>query len=52
MVDGRHVSTARVINISNGADVFSIDMNFSNIRFDEPQDYPFSIPKSYEIKDK
>jgi len=52
MVDGRRVSTARVINISNGADVFSIDMNCSNIRFDEPQDYPFSIPKSYEIKDK
>jgi Domain of unknown function (DUF4292) len=48
--DGRKVSTARVINIQNGADVFSIDMNFQKVDFDEPLDYPFSIPASYEVK--
>ncbi len=51
-VDGKRVSTARVINIRNGDDIYSIDMNFNNISFDEVMDYPFSIPESYEIKDK
>jgi hypothetical protein len=47
MINNRKVSTQRVINIRNGEDVYMLDMNFQKIDFDEPLEYPFSIPKSY-----
>ena len=48
--NGRKISTARTLNIQNGADAYSLDMNFMKVDFDEPLDYPFNIPKSYTEK--
>jgi len=49
-IDDRRISTGRVINVQNGNDVYMIDMNFMKIDFDQPLDYPFSIPKNYTLK--
>lgn len=51
-IDNRTISTGRVINIQNGNDVYTIDMNFMKIEFDQPNEYPFSIPKNYTLKQK
>jgi len=44
------VSTARVINIQKGNDVYSLDMNFLNVDFDRQLDFPVSVPENYTIK--
>jgi len=49
-INSRSISTERTLNIQNGADAYSLDMNFTKIDFDEPLDYPFNIPKSYTEK--
>ena len=49
-VNNRKISTSRTLNIQNGADVYSLDMNFTKVDFDEQLDYPFNIPKSYTVK--
>jgi len=49
-IGDRKVSTERVINIQNGEDIYMLDMNFSKVDFDEPLEYPFSIPSSYKEK--
>jgi len=48
--EGKKTSTGRVVNIQNGADQYSLDMNFTRIDFDQPLEYPFSIPDKYTIK--
>ncbi len=50
-VDNRRVSTGRELSIRNGNDLYSLDMHFTKIDFDQQLDYPFSIPKSYTIKE-
>jgi hypothetical protein len=49
-VDGRRVSTGRVINIQNGADAYLLEMDFQKVEFDRPQEYRFSIPENYKVK--
>ncbi len=44
------ISTGRTLNIQNGIEVYSLDMNFSRIDFDQPLDLPFSIPANYTLK--
>jgi hypothetical protein len=44
------ISTGRVLNIQNGNDMYSLDMNFSRIDFDQPLDFPFYIPENYTLK--
>jgi outer membrane lipoprotein-sorting protein len=44
------ISTGRALNIRNGDDVYLLDMNFSKIDFDQPLDFPFSIPANYTVK--
>jgi hypothetical protein len=46
-VGDRRISTQRVINIQNGADIYSLDMIFLKEDFDEQLEFPFSIPNSY-----
>lgn len=50
LIDNRKISTGREIHILNGAKGYYFDMNFSRIEFDQPLDFPFSIPDNYEIK--
>jgi len=52
MIDGRRVSTQRVLNIKDGDDIYMLDLNFSKEEFDTPLEYPFSIPSSYSEKKK
>ena len=52
MIDGRRVSTQRVLNIQDGDDIYMLDLNFSKEEFDTPLEYPFSIPSSYSEKKK
>lgn len=50
VIDNRKISTVRTLHLQKGSTVFSLDMNFMKIDFDQPQEYRFSIPDSYTIK--
>ena len=50
IIDSRKVSTSRTLNIQNGNEIYLLDMNFTKADFDQPLDFPFSIPKSYTEK--
>lgn len=47
--DGRRISTDRVLNLQNGNDFYTLEMNFNKVNFDENLEFPFSIPKSYKV---
>jgi hypothetical protein len=47
--DGKRVSTDRVLNLQNGNDFYTLDMNFNKVNFDENLEFPFSVPKNYAI---
>jgi hypothetical protein len=49
MTDGRRFSTGRAINMMSGGQNHYLDMNFNKSEFDVPVDFPFSIPKKYEV---
>jgi Domain of unknown function (DUF4292) len=44
------LSTNRSITIHNNDKEFSLDMNFAKTEFDQPLDFPVSIPKNYTEK--
>jgi hypothetical protein len=46
----RRLSLSRKINIQNGIQRYFIEMEFQNIDFDEPVDFPFNIPRNYSLK--
>lgn len=50
MTDSRLFAKSRVVNVNNGGEPYYLDMNFSNISFDQELDFPFSIPKNYTVK--
>ncbi len=45
--NGRRIATNRAVNVQNNNAIYILEMYFSKMEFDEPQEYPFSIPKSY-----
>lgn len=47
---GRKIAAVRKLVIVNKGETYILDMDFSNMVFDQPLDYPFSIPKNYKIK--
>lgn len=49
LVNGRKFSTSRAINMMSGGKNQYIDMNYNKVDFDQPIDFPFSIPKKYEV---
>jgi hypothetical protein len=49
LLAGRKFSTARAINITNAGKAHYLDMNFNKVDFDEPVEFPFSIPQRYEV---
>ena len=49
LVNGRKFSTSRAINMMSGGKNQYLDMNYNKVDFDEPVDFPFSIPKRYEV---
>jgi hypothetical protein len=48
--DGRKFSTKRKIQIQNTNNQFYLGLDFNNIDFDKPLEFPFSIPKNYKRK--
>ncbi len=51
LMNNQKVSTNRTINIQNGNDLFTLDMNFQRTDFDQELDYPVSVPASYTPKE-
>lgn len=49
-VRDRKISTHRVVNLKNGNDTYMAEMNFVSSDFDQPLEFPFSIPRNYKIK--
>lgn len=47
---GRRFADSRAINILNNGEQSYLDMNFSNVSFDQPLEYPFSVPSKYTVK--
>jgi len=52
VIDNHKISTGRVINVQNGGDIYTIDLNFMRIDFDQQLDFPFSVPDNYTLKQK
>jgi hypothetical protein len=50
VIDGQRFSMDRNINIQNGGEQYTLDMSFINANFDQPLEYPFSIPRNYNVK--
>lgn len=50
ITDNRHFSMDRTINIRHAGNLYALEMSFVNANFDQPLDYPFSIPRNYTIK--
>lgn len=49
-IAGRKFSDTRAVNLTNNGIQYYLDMNFNNVEFDQPLEFPFSIPKNYKIK--
>lgn len=49
-LNAKKFPTNRVINVVNGGEQYRLEMNFNKAEFDQPVDFPFSIPKNYKIK--
>lgn len=47
---GRRFADSRAINILNNGEQSYLDMNFSNVNFDQQLEYPFSVPSKYKVK--
>ncbi|HRO43186.1 MAG TPA: DUF4292 domain-containing protein [Flavipsychrobacter sp.] len=50
MITGRKFPMNRNINVVNSGEQHTLEMNFNKADFDQPVDFPFSIPKSYKRK--
>lgn len=49
LVSSRKFSLNRDININSNSELHHLDMSFNNASFDEPLDFPFTIPDSYSL---
>lgn len=49
LVNARKFATSRAINMMSAGKTQYIDMNYNKVDFDEPVEFPFSIPKKYEV---
>jgi len=50
LLDGRKLSTARTLSVNNGKDNYAAEIDFVNMDFDKPLEFPFSIPKNFSEK--
>jgi len=48
LVNGRKFSMNRNINAVNAGEQYHLEINFNKAEFDEPIDFPFSVPKNYK----
>jgi hypothetical protein len=50
LVDGRKFATKRKVQVQNTNNQFLLGLDFNNTDFDNPLEFPFSIPKNYKRK--
>ena len=50
ITDDRHFAMDRNINIRHAGSLYVLEMSFVNANFNQPLEYPFSIPRNYTIK--
>ncbi|MBS1773739.1 MAG: DUF4292 domain-containing protein [Bacteroidetes bacterium] len=50
LTNGRRFATDRTLNINNAGEPHNIDMNFNKAEFDQPVEFPFSIPPKFKLK--
>lgn len=48
--EGRRFPAGRTINIINKGEQYLLEMDFNSATFDQPLEFPFSVPKKYTIK--
>ena len=48
-VGSKQFAISRAINIESNNQQHYLDMNFNNATFDEPLEFPFSIPSEYSL---
>jgi hypothetical protein len=48
-IDGRRFANNRIINISSGPHQYYLGMDFTAASFDQPTEFPFSIPGNYSV---
>lgn len=48
--NNRKISKGRTLSITNGGETYRLYLDFTNFTFDEPLEYPFSIPKNYHVE--
>ena len=46
---GHKISATRAVRI-DGEHAYALDLNFSSIDFDQPVEMPFSVPRSFKVK--
>ncbi|HTM64923.1 MAG TPA: DUF4292 domain-containing protein [Flavipsychrobacter sp.] len=49
-VNGKRFPMKRAVNVVNGGEMYYLDMDFNKAEFNQPVDFPFSIPKNYKLK--
>ncbi len=49
-LQGQQFSSNRSISVLSAGETYLLDMNFSNVELDKPLQFPFSIPRSYQVK--
>jgi hypothetical protein len=49
-VNGNRIPMKRALNVVNGGEMYYLDMDFNKAEFNQPIDFPFSIPKNYKHK--
>jgi hypothetical protein len=49
-INGNSFPMKRTLNVVNEGELYYLDMDFNKAEFDQPVDFPFSIPKNYKRK--
>lgn len=50
IIGNRKLSVSRTVNVQNGINIYSLEMDIVNPEFDKELDYSFSVPKNYTVK--
>lgn len=46
----RRFADFRTVNVISNGEQYYVDMNFANVEFDKPLEFPFSVPKNFQRK--
>jgi len=49
-LESRKIATRRTVYVENGNETYLMELKFVNFNFDQPLEFPFSVPKNYARK--